>query len=46
MGCRLRLGLISGYPDGVAVSIVCGDDALRTEWLANYHRRGADQDGK
>jgi hypothetical protein len=42
----MRLCLVAGRPDSMAVGIVGGHDALRTDWLASYHRRGADQDGK
>jgi hypothetical protein len=42
----LRLDLVTGDPDGVAISIACGNDVLGSSWAARYHRRGADQDGK
>jgi hypothetical protein len=42
----LRLDLVTGNPDGMAISIVRGNDVLGTGWAASYHRRGADQDGK
>jgi len=42
----LRLGLVTGDPDSVAIGIVSGNDVLGSGWAASYHRRGADQDGK